>query len=36
MGSAIPSRYLKGFARLEDSEMLVIMDIDAITHEDEL
>ena len=36
MGSAIPSRYLKSFARLEDSEMLVIMDIDAITHKDEL
>ena len=36
MGSAIPSQYLKGFARLEDNEMLVIMDIDAITHKDEL
>ena len=36
MGSAIPPQYLKGFARLEDSEMLVIMDIDAITHKDEL
>jgi len=36
MGSSIPSRYLKGFAKLEDSEMLVIMDIDAVTHKDEL
>ena len=36
MGSAIPPQYLKGFARLENSEMLVIMDIDAITHKDEL
>ena len=36
MGSAIPAQYLKGFARLENSEMLVIMNIDAITHKDEL
>lgn len=36
MGSAIPPQYLKGFARLEDNEMLVIMNIDAITHKDEL
>ena len=36
MGSTIPSQYLKGYARLENSEMLVIMNIDAITHKDEL
>ena len=36
MGSSIPPQYLKGFARLENSEMLVIMDIDAVTHKDEL
>ncbi|MBI3874348.1 MAG: chemotaxis protein CheW, partial [Arcobacter sp.] len=26
MGSAIPSKYLKGFIRLEDNQMLVMMD----------
>ncbi len=36
MGLSIPSKYLKGFAKLEDSEMLVIMDIDAVAHKDEL
>ena len=36
MGSAIAPQYLKGYARLENSEMLVIMNIDAITHQDEL
>ena len=36
MGLSIPSKYLKGFAKLEDSEMLVIMDVDAVAHKDEL
>jgi len=36
MGSAIPSKYLKGFVRLEDSQMLVIMDIETVVHKDEL
>lgn len=36
MGSAIPSRYLKGFVRLDNSKMLVIMDIEAVVHKDEL
>jgi len=36
MGSEITPRDLKGFAKLEDSKMLVIMDIDAITYKDEL
>ena len=36
MGSAIPSKYLKGFVRLEDNEMLVLMDIEAVIHKTEL
>jgi len=36
MGSAIPARYLKGFLRMENSEMLVVMDIEAVIHKDEL
>ena len=36
MGSTIPPKYLKGFAKLENNEMLVIMNIDVITHKDEL
>jgi len=36
MGSAIPSKYLKGFLRMENNEMLVIMDIEAVIHKDEL
>ena len=36
MGSAIPSKYLKGFVRLEDNEMLVIMDIETVVHKEEL
>jgi len=36
MGSAIPSRYLKGFLRMDNSQMLVIMDIEAVVHKDEL
>ncbi len=36
MGSAIPSRYLKGFLRMENSEMLVVMDIESVIHKDEL
>ena len=36
MGSAIPSRYLKGFVRLDSSKMLVVMDIDSILTKEEL
>jgi len=36
MGSAIPSKYLKGFVRLEDNNMLVIMDIETVVHKKEL
>ena len=36
MGSAIPSKYLKGFVRLEDNEMLVIMDVETVVHKNEL
>lgn len=36
MGSAIPSRYLKGFVRLDNNQMLVIMDIESVVHKDEL
>ena len=36
MGSAIPARYLKGFLRMENNEMLVIMDIEAVIHKEEL
>jgi purine-binding chemotaxis protein CheW len=36
MGSAVPSKYLKGFIRLEDNEMLVIMDVETVVHKNEL
>lgn len=36
MGSAIPSKYLKGFVRLENNQMLVLMDIESVVHKDEL
>ncbi|NQY24052.1 MAG: chemotaxis protein CheW [Campylobacteraceae bacterium] len=36
MGSAIPANYLKGFVRINNSEMLVIMDIEAVVHKEEL
>jgi purine-binding chemotaxis protein CheW len=36
MGSAIPSEYLKGYVRLQDSEMLVLMDIEAVIDKKEL
>ena len=36
MGSAIPSKYLKGFVRLENNQMLVIMDIETVVHKTEL
>ena len=36
MGSSIPSKYLKGFVRLEDNQMLVIMDIENVVHKEEL
>ena len=36
MGSAIPSKYLKGFVRLNNNEMLVIMDIEMVVAKDEL
>lgn len=36
MGSAIPAKYLKGFVRLSNNEMLVIMDIESVISKDEL
>jgi purine-binding chemotaxis protein CheW len=36
MGSAIPSQYLKGYVRLEDNQMLVLMDIEAVIDKNEL
>jgi len=36
MGSAIPSKYLKGYVRLANNQMLVIMDIEMVVHKDEL
>jgi len=36
MGSAIPSKYLKGFVRLTNNQMLVVMDIESVVHKDEL
>jgi len=36
MGSAIPSKYLKGFVRLDNNQMLVIMDIESVVNKNEL
>ena len=36
MGSAIPSKYLKGFVRLANNQMLVVMDIESVVSKDEL
>ncbi len=36
MGSAIPSRYLKGFVRLANNQMLVVMDIESVVDKKEL
>ena len=36
MGSAIPSKYLKGFLRMDNNEMLVVMDIESVIHKEEL
>lgn len=36
MGSAIPSKYLKGYVRLENNQMLVIMDVETVVHKEEL
>ncbi len=36
MGSAIPSRYLKGYVRLDNNQMLVIMDIEKVVAKEEL
>ena len=36
MGSAIPSEYLKGYVRLEDNQMLVLMDVESVLNKDEL
>ena len=36
MGSAIPAKYLKGYVRLDNNEMLVIMDIEKVVDKDEL
>ena len=36
MGSGIPANYLKGFVRLENNQMLVIMDVENVVHKEEL
>lgn len=36
MGSGIPSRYLKGYIRLDNNQMLVIMDIEKVVAKSEL
>lgn len=36
MGSGIPAKYLKGFVRLENNQMLVIMDVENVVHKEEL
>ncbi|MGM0519167.1 MAG: chemotaxis protein CheW [Campylobacterota bacterium] len=36
MGSAIPAKYLKGYVRLDNNEMLVIMDIEKVVSKEEL
>ena len=36
MGSGIPAKYLKGFVRLENNQMLVIMDVETVVHKEEL
>jgi purine-binding chemotaxis protein CheW len=36
MGSAIPSKYLKGYVRLEDNQMLVLMDVESVLNKAEL
>ncbi len=36
MGSAIPSKYLKGFVRLDNNQMLVIMDVESVVNKKEL
>ncbi len=36
MGSAIPAKYLKGFVRLDNNEMLVVMDIEKVVAKEEL
>jgi purine-binding chemotaxis protein CheW len=36
MGSAIPSKYLKGLVRLNDNKMLVVMDIESVISKEEL
>ena len=36
MGSAIPSKYLKDYVRLDNNEMLVVMDIERVVAKDEL
>ena len=36
MGSAIPSKYLKGYIRLANNQMLVVMDIERVVAKEEL
>lgn len=36
MGSGIPPKYLKGYVRLNDSKMLVLMDIEKVVCKEEL
>lgn len=36
LGTSIPSVYLKGYIRLEDNQMLVLMDIESVVNKEEL
>ena len=36
MGSGIPAKYLKGYVRVEDNKMLVLMDIEKVVCKEEL
>lgn len=36
MGSAIPAKYLKGYVRLDNNQMLVVMDIERVVAKEEL
>ena len=36
MGTAIPSKYLKGYVRLDNNQMLVVMGIERVVAKEEL
>jgi len=36
IGSGIPAKYLKGYVRLNDNKMLVVMDIEKVVYKEEL